>query len=368
MPAEDTDPMMNLRILGFEDLRISALVSLVFTCALATTASAQAPFTIQTTTAAPGSSASGAIVIAARAGDEGTTIPFTIINGASAGPVLALVAGTHGMEYPPILAGQRLLKSINPATLRGTIVLVETANMPSFLGRTIYYSPVDHKNLNRVFPGKPDGTISERIAHAITTEVIMRATHLIDMHCGDGNEWLRPYLYWIVTGDPKIVADAKGLALAFGFDHIVMDRERPVDPNASVYLSNTAQLRGKPALTIESGGLGKTDEPSIAAIERGVRGVMKHLKMTDAGPDPIANPTIIDRNQVLTSGATGLLYPQVQPGQTIAEGALFARVTDFHGTTLEEIRAPFAGEVLYIVATPPINKGEPVGFIGEIKK
>ncbi len=343
-------------------------LALLFVTACAAAARAQGPFTIQNTTAAAGTATHGTIVVAPRAGDEGTTIPFTIINGTSSGPVLALIAGTHGMEYPPILAGQRMIKSINPKTLRGTIILVETANMPSFLGRTIYYSPIDHKNLNRVFPGKADGTISERIAYAITTEVITRATHLVDMHCGDGNEWLRPYLYWIVTGDPKVVQDAKALALAFGFDHIVMDRERPVDPNASIYLSNTAQLRGKPALTIESGGLGKTDEPSIAAIENGVRGVMKHLKMIEAGPDPVANPTIIDRNQVLTSGATGLLSPQVQPGQMVAEGALFARITDFHGNTLEEIRAPFAGEVLYVVATPPINKGEPVGFIGEIKK
>lgn len=361
---------LNLRISGFEDLRLgrSALAAIALAFAAAANAGAQAPITIQNTTAAPGSAANGTMTIAPRAGDEGTAIPFTIINGATPGPVLALIAGTHGMEYPPILAAQRLIKSIDPKSLRGTIILVETANMPSFLGRTIYYSPIDRKNLNRVFPGKADGTISERIAHAITTEVIARATHLVDMHCGDGNEWLRPYLYWIVTGDPKVVEDAKALALAFGFDHIVMDRERPVDPNASIYLSNTAQLRGKPALTIESGGLGKTDEASIAAIENGVRGVMKHLKMTDAGPSPVAHPTIIDHNQVLTSGATGLLYPQVQPGQMVAEGALFARITDFHGRTLEEIRAPFAGEVLYVVATPPINKGEPVGFIGAAVK
>lgn len=364
---------MNLAIWRSGDLVIwrattRLAIVLAFALGLASEAFAQAPFTIQNTTAAAGTSANGTLAIAPRAGDEGTAIPFTIINGTSAGPVLALVAGTHGMEYPPILAAQRMIKSIDPKTLRGTVILVETANMPSFLGRTIYYSPIDHRNLNRVFPGKPDGTVSERIAYAITTEVIQRATHVIDMHCGDGNEWLRPYLYWIVTGDPKVVEDARALALAFGFDHIVMDRERPLDANASVYLSNTAQLRGKPALTIESGGLGKTDEPSIAAVERGVRGVMKHLKMVDVGPDPVPNPTIIDRNQVLTSGATGLLYPQVQPGQMVAQGALFARVTDFHGNTLEEIRAPFAGEVLYVVATPPINKGEPVGFIGETKK
>src|SRR4029077_4431447 len=116
-----------------------------------------APFTIGTVTAAPGTGASGMLDIAPRGGDGGTTIPFTILHGVSPGPVLALVAGVHGMEYAPVLSLQRLRASIDPASLCGTIVMVHVANMPSFLGRTIYYSPVDGQNLNRVFPGKVDG-------------------------------------------------------------------------------------------------------------------------------------------------------------------------------------------------------------------
>ena len=133
--------------------------------------------------------------------------------------------------------------------------MVHVANMPSFLGRTIYYSPADGKNLNRVFPGKADGTLSERIADVITREVIARATHVVDIHCGDGNESLRPYVYWITTGATEVAEGGRRLALASGFDHIVIDRGRPTDPAQSVYLSNTAILRGKPALTVESGYL-----------------------------------------------------------------------------------------------------------------
>jgi hypothetical protein len=68
---------------------------------------------------------------------------------------------------------------------------------------------------------------------------------------------------------------------------------------------------------------------------------------------------------VLRSQHTGLLYPAVEPGHTVAEGALIARITDFHGALLQEVRAPFAGEVLYVVATPPVKAGEPVGFVAE---
>ena len=339
-----------------------AIVMLLGTAA---PARAQAPFVMGGVTAAPATHASGELKVPGGAGDEGAVIPFTILHGSKPGPVLALIAGTHGVEYPPVLALQRLRTSIDPRTLSGTVVLVHMANMPSFLARTIYYGPKDGQNLNRVFPGKRDGTLSERIAFVLTSEVIDRATHVIDIHCGDGNEWLRPYSYWVVTGAPAVVAASKDLALAFGLDHIVIDTERPVDPAASVYLANTAMTRGKPALTAESGGWSRTDEESITRVERGVAGVLKHLGMRADGPPPVAHPVWLGRNEVLRSSFTGLLYPMVEPGQTVAEGTLVARVTDFHGNILEDIRSPLAGEILYVVATPPVTKGEPVGYVAE---
>jgi hypothetical protein len=345
---------MHARLIG-----IVNLVSLFATPALA-----QQSLTVGSVTAAPGTIASGAIVIAARAGDQGTTIPFTVINGRERGPVLALVSGTHGMEYVPIVASQRLRAEIDPATLTGAVILVHVANMPSFLGRTIYYSPADGKNLNRVFPGKADGTLSERIAEAITREVIARATHVVDLHCGDGNESLRPYSYWITTGDPAVAEAGRAMALAFGLDHIVKDSERPLDAAASVYLSNTAITRGKPALTTETGGMGRVDEESIALLRRGVFGLLRHLGMQSDGPAPVSSAVWIERNEVLRAGSTGIFYAEVERGHTVAKGARLGRITDFHGKTVEEVRAPFDGEILYVVGTPPVSKGEPVAMIG----
>jgi predicted deacylase len=343
---------------------LKRLVHLTILLLIAAPVAGQSPVTVGGVTAAPGSVASGTIEIAARQGDGGTTIPFSIINGAGAGPVLGLIAGTHGMEYVPIVALQRLRAAIDPGTLRGTIVMVHVANMPSFLGRTIYYSPVDGKNLNRVYPGKADGTLSERIAEAITREVIARATHVVDLHCGDGNESLRPYSYWITTGDPKVAEAGKAMALAFGLDHIVVDRERPLDANASIYTSNTAITRGKPALTTETGGMGVVDEASIELVERGVAGLMRHLGMRTDGPAAVTSPILIERNEVLRAGFTGIFTAAVEKGHTVAKGTVIGRITDFHGKLLEEIRAPFDGEILYVIGTPPMTKGEPVGMVG----
>ena len=344
--------------------RSAATATAVFSVLAAAVAHAQPPFTIGPLSAAPGSTASGTLTVPARPGDEGTTIPISIVHGAKPGPVLALTAGVHGQEYTPVIALQRVLKTLDAKTLAGTVVLVHVSNMPSYLARTIYYSPADGKNLNRVFPGRADGTLSERIALVLTRDVIERATHVVDLHCGDGNESLRPYSYWITTGPPAIADAGKQMALAFGLDHIVVDRDRPTDPSASVYLSNTAITRGKPALTIESGGLARTDEESIAAIERGIAGLLKHLGMRADGPAPVAQPVWIERSEVLRSSGTGIFYPAVERGHTVAAGALIGRVTDFHGRMLEEVRAPFAGEVLYVIGTPAISKGEPVAFVG----
>ncbi len=344
---------------------ILAIVLMVGVGGTAQIARAQQPFTIGDKTVSPGSIVSGELKVPSGAGDEGTVIPFTVVHGSRPGPVLALVAGTHGHEYPPILALQRLRTAIDPQALSGTVIMVHVANMPSYLKRTIYYGPTDGKNLNRVFPGKKDGTLSDRIAWVLTSEVIDRATHLVDIHCGDGNEWLRPYVYWETTGTPEVAAAGREMVLAFGMDHIIIDTSRPTDPKTSTYLSNTAITRGKPAFTAESGGWARTSEEDVVRIERGVAGLMRFLKMRAGGPEPLGQPVWLGRNQVLTSGFTGLFYPAVEPGVTVAEGTLIGRVTDFFGKTLEQIRSPFAGEVLYVVATPPISKGEPIGYVAE---
>jgi predicted deacylase len=178
-----------------------------------------ASITIGGITAEPGTAVSRMIPI--RGGtDAAIDLPVTVLHGASPGPVVALIAGNHGYEYAPILALQRVLERVSPSDLRGTVVMVHVAAMPSFLARTVYRSPVDGKNLNRVYPGKAEGTSSERIAYFITEEVIEKANYVIDLHCGDGNEWLRPFVYMPVTGEAALDRKIEELVLAFGIDHV----------------------------------------------------------------------------------------------------------------------------------------------------
>ncbi len=312
-----------------------------------------------------GEAISGYLEVPAR-GDEGARIPVSLVRGTGDGPVLALIAGTHGYEYPGISALQRLRQSIDPATLRGTLVLVHIANPPSFYGRTIYTSPADGKNLNRVFPGKADGTLSERIAHAITTQVITKADYLVDLHAGDGNEALRPYVYMPVTGDARLDAASRGMALAFGLDHIVID-DAPIAPRDSTqFVDATALAHGVPAITTETGQLGQNDEQSIALAERGIRNLMRRLGMIQEAPEPNPGVVWLKDYEVVRSPVTGVFRATVRDGYAVAEGGVLGELFDSFGAKVGDVRAPFAGIVNYVIGTPPAVEGQPLAMISRV--
>jgi predicted deacylase len=300
--------------------------------------------------------------------DPATKIPVTVVTGLSDGPVLALVAGIHGSEPSPIVALQRVRAALDPEVLSGTVVLVHVANVPSFSHRTIYRGPFDHKNLNRVFPGRADGTGSECIAHAITTQVIDQCEYLIDMHSGDGNEALRPYSYWNQLGaDPRVDNTARELALAFGLDHIVIDRGRPRDREATLYCSNTAHVRGKPAVTTEAGAEGIPTEAMVLCNVSGAFRVMRYLSMIPGPREMVEHPCWLDPSEVLTSPGTGTWYPVVRPDQYVMKGAVLGRLTNYFGDVIAEVRSPMDGVVLYMVTSPAMGEGEPIGMVGSPK-
>jgi predicted deacylase len=299
--------------------------------------------------------------------DEGTQIPVTIVHGTKAGPVLALIAGVHGFEYPPILALQSLLLRLDPAAVSGTVIMVHIANLPAFHNRTVYYSPVDHKNLNRVFPGRMDGTHSERIAYMLTTEVIERADYVLDLHSGDACEALQPYVaYKQGASDPSVEEISREMALAFGLDPIVARTDMSADPAASVTCANTAATRGKPAIQVEMGELGEVDQGSVACMEQGIVRVMRHLGMLDGPVEKADCPLFIASMARVKSQAEGLFYPLVQSGQYVRKGKLLGYVTDYFGQRVFEEHAPTSGIVLYMLGTPPVGKEELLVTIGQV--
>jgi predicted deacylase len=290
-------------------------------------------------------------------------IPITVVNGTKKGPVLALTAGIHGYEYPPILALQRIRQKLDPTRLSGAVILVHVVNMPSFLKRTIYYNPFDWKNQNRVFPGIVDGTMTDRIAFQVTDQVLERCDYHVDLHCGDGNEDLMTYLYYTETDDPELDKKTLDLARNFGFKTIVHVTADPKVQKASM-CANASLFMGKPAITVECGKLGRTDEQDIAAILHGCSNILKYLKMIDGEPNLLFDPIWIKKTTYIRSEHEGIFYPLSQGGSHVQRGELVGYLTDFFGNIIQKAVAPHDGIVMYIIATPPMSKGEPMVKIG----
>ncbi len=330
-----------------------------------TVAQDRATFTVGTATAARGQKAIGTIEVPAGS-DAGLSIPVAVFRGAKPGPVLALVAGAHGTEYASIIALEKLIALLNPAEISGTVIIVPLINIQSFEQKVPHINPVDRKSMNRFYPGKMDGTQTDRASFLITKQVVEQCDHLIDLHGGDLDESLRPYSYWTKTGNEKQDRISREMVLAFGLDHIIISTDRPKDPQASRYLENTATTRGKPSITAEAGHAGTVEPEDVGALVNGCLNVMHYLKMLPGAPLKIEHPVWIEKVVTLASDQTGIFYPLVRRGTYVEQGMKVGYVTDYLGKVIFEARAPAAGVVLYICAVPSMTKGATIANVGVV--
>ena len=320
-------------------------------------------FTVGNATAARGEKVTGAIEVPAGV-DAGLSIPVAVIHGAKPGPVLAVVAGSHGTEYTSIIALEKLIAMLNPAEISGTVIVVPLINIQSFEQKVPHVNPVDKKSMNRFYPGKMDGSQTERASYLITKQVVEQSDHLIDLHGGDLDESLRPYSYWTKTGNEKQDQISREMVLAFGLDHIIISADRPKDPQASRYLENTATTRGKPSITAEAGHAGTVETDDLNALINGCLSVMRYLKILPGQPTMVDHPVWFEKVVTLASEQTGIFYPVIKRGTYVEAGMKVGYVTDYVGKVIFEARAPVAGVVLYICAVPSMTKGATIANIG----
>jgi predicted deacylase len=322
-------------------------------------------FSVGTASAARGRKATGVIAVPAGS-DAALEIPVAVVHGARPGPVLALVAGAHGTEYASIIAIEELIENLDAAEVSGTVILVPLLNTSSFEQKVPHVNPVDGKSMNRFYPGKADGTQTERALFQMTRQVVEKCDYLIDFHGGDLDEDLRPYSYWVKTGNAKQDAVSRQMVLAFGLGTVIISADRPADPNASRYLDATATSRGKPAITVEAGHAGTVEPGDVSALVDGTISVMRLLKMLPGEPSMIENPVWIEAIKTVASEQTGIFYPLVDRGTYVAKGMKLGYVTDYVGRRIFDARAPEAGVVLYVCAVPSMKKGDTIANIGVV--
>ena len=144
----------------------------------------------------------------------GQKLPLTLICGAKEGPTMMISAGVHGAEYIGVQALSELSRELDPKDIAGNVICLHVANPSAFRDYVRFFVPEDGKNLNRVFPGKKEGTLSERIAWTITEKLQSKADYYIDLHAGDTSEEVMPFVYYNVAAGEKIARVSANMAMA----------------------------------------------------------------------------------------------------------------------------------------------------------
>ncbi|MBL3657217.1 succinylglutamate desuccinylase/aspartoacylase family protein [Fulvivirga sediminis] len=302
-------------------------------------------------------------------GQDSTFIPVTVFHGADKGPVLTITAGVHGYEYPPIMAGQRLIKQLDPKQMSGTVLIVQVANVAGFLGRSININPLDGKNLNREFPGKKDGTLTEQLAWTIANQIIARSDYMIDVHAGDAYQDLRSYVgYYNYYKTPELSEKARQMAVNMGFDYVVQFGNTESIDAPSIYCSREAIKRGIPAVDIECGRMGLAEEKYIQKIVSGLLSLTRHLGIMPGAPDKVENPVMIAQRTSIDAPETGIFYTEVSAGDYVKKGMKLGYLTDLFGEHITDIICPVDGFILYNTTTPPTYKDDELFSIGHIKE
>lgn len=295
--------------------------------------------------------------------DYETFVPIGTVDGAQPGPTLVVMAGVHGSEYAAQEGAGRFWASLDPNEISGRVIVVLTADVTAVCAHRHYTNPVDGKNFNRVWPGKPDGTLTEVLAHKLTEEVVNQADVLIDCHGGEYDEAIGAFIITQAVGDPELDERTINLAMALGMPFVEV--RDPSTPSTGT-CSGTAVRNGVPGITLEAGGQGQQDEFYISTIYNCLHNALKYLGMKEGEPVFwMGKPVKIDHGVILRTTKQGIYRPAVAVWDWVEEGQVFARVLGFDGTTvLEEIYAPEAGTVLDVIMARAINADAFAGKIG----
>lgn len=279
--------------------------------------------------------------------------PYIAFCGAEAGPAVLVTAGVHGSEYVSIDAAVRLGASLDPATLHGQVLVLPLLNPAAFWERTPYVSPIDNLNPNRVFPGKLNGSFTERLAHHLTERAIRHADAMIDLHGGDIPEALLAFTIHLQTGNAATDAKSRAIAEAFGMPAAIA-LPPAQSPIAGTTYAAAAQF-GVAAVIAEDGGAGVYDSAAAERMFQGVENALRTLGVVPGGVRAVPNPHRYRRFVWVRSREAGFFKPAVKIGGTIEAGGTLGTIGDFFGRTAETIRAEVGGRLLFLIVSAAVK-------------
>ena len=307
--------------------------------------------------AAPGQRVHGFISI----GNGEFSLPATIIRGEKPGKTALITAGIHAGEYVGIQSAIELGRDLKIEKMTGTVIIVKVVGRDEFENRHGSLCRETGENLNRVFPGKKDGTKYEKLAYAVVNELQKKADYYIDLHSGDDYEKLTPYVYYAGKADPEVTKISRQMAEQVDVPYMVKSEV------ASGGSYNYAASCGIPSVLLERGGMGDWDTEEVRSMKRDVRSILRFLGIYD-GHASLRKyyPLNVTQVQYQSASYTGMWYPQKKAGDLFTEGEILGYVKDYEDNILENSVAYGDGVILYQAGSLQVLKDGPMVAYGRI--
>ncbi|MDB5953836.1 succinylglutamate desuccinylase/aspartoacylase family protein [Ramlibacter sp.] len=264
------------------------------------------------------------------------------------GPTVFLSGANHGDEYEGSIAIMHLMRELKLEHLRGRLILIPALNFPAYLNGT-RTSPVDGGNLNRLFPGDPNGTPTQMIAHYIETELMPKADYIVDFHAGGTTMDYLPMLFVNRPKDAAASDRTEQLIEAFGAPRVMYMDEIETE----VMISSAARKNQTFFATGEFGGKGTVSKEGLAIVERGIRGLLATLGVVPAlapkdRPAPSRRYSFRTENYIFAL-VPGIFEPTFELGDEVRADDLAGYIHDPYRPWAEPERVLFRANGLAVM-------------------
>ena len=289
------------------------------------------------------------------------SLPATIIRGEKPGKTALITAGIHAGEYVGIQSAVELGRDLKIEKMTGTVIIVKVVGREEFENRYGSLCRENQENLNRVFPGKKDGTKYEKLAYAVVEELQKAADYYIDLHSGDDYEKLTPYVYYAGKASPEVVKLSRQMAEQVDVPYMVKSEV------ASGGSYNYAAACGIPSVLLERGGMGAWETEEVRSMKRDVRSILRFLGIYDGHRSMRKYyPLNVTQVQYQSASYSGLWYPQKKAGDLFTEGEVLGYIKDYEDNILETCISYGDGVILYQTGSLQVIKDGPMVAYGRI--
>lgn len=316
---------------------------------------ARAPFEIGGTTIAAGKRANVNLPLSVLSNSTPISVPVHVVHGRSEGPTVFVSAAIHGDEVVGVEIVRRLLTGKALNGIAGTALMVPIVNAFGFISHSRYLP--DRRDLNRSFPGSPNGSLAAQLAHMFMTEVVSRSDYGIDLHTAAINRSNLPQIR-VDTDD----APSRTLAEAFGSPIILHS------PLRAGSLRESASSAGVPVIVYECGEALRFDELSIRI---GIKGVLRAMASLEMLPrrrrSPHAAESVISGgSRWLRAAEGGIFRARRTLGHRVQEDELLGVISDPFGQMQSEVRSMMAGLIIGRTNVPAVNQGDALFHIASL--